>query len=308
MKLRIIQHRRWWYVISGILFVIGVAALFIWGLRWGLDFIGGSSLELEFLNANRPDVEIVRQLVVDDFKLNDVTVQTSGDKSIIMRFETITDETRQQILTKIGEMIADPNAPDTAVPTVNQLHFESIGPAVGQELRQKSIWAIILAIIGIVSYIAWAFRKVSRPVESWKYGTVAVVALAHDVVITCGMFAIAGHLFGMEVNTPFIAAVLTILGYSVHDTIVVFDRTRENLHRYHGDFEETVNQSVNETFARSINTTVATLLAVVAVLIFGGATIRPFALALTMGIFFGAYSSIFIASPLLVTWQKWGKR
>lgn len=308
MTLSIIQHRRWSYAVSGILFAVAVVALLTWGLRLGLDFTGGSLLEVEFLNTQRPETAALHTTVAALELGGEVTVQPVGEYGALFRFASVDQEVNQKILQSLGQLVADPTATDDAIPTVNQVRFESIGPAIGQELRTKSTWALTLAIVGIISYIAWAFRKVGRPVASWKYGVVAVIALAHDVVIVCGIFAILGKFLDVEINTPFIAAILTILGYSVNDTIVVFDRTRENLHRYRTDFEETVNISVNETMARSVNTTLTTLLAIVAVLLFGGTSIQSFALALAIGIFFGAYSSIFVASPLLVTWQKWGKR
>jgi len=177
---------------------------------------------------------------------------------------------------------------------VEELRFDSIGPSIGQELRAKAYKTILYVIIAIIFYVAWAFRKVAKPVNSWKYGVIAVIALLHDVLITIGVFVFLGRFLGVEINTPFIAALLTILGYSVNDTIVVFDRVRENLHRYHENFEETVNDSVNETITRSINTSTTTLLVLLAVYFFGGETIRNFILALIVGMAAGTYSSIFI--------------
>ncbi|MDP1709551.1 MAG: protein translocase subunit SecF [Candidatus Komeilibacteria bacterium] len=188
--------------------------------------------------------------------------------------------------------------------------FESIGPTVGKELLRRSIYSILAVLSAIIIYIAWAFRKVSQPVSSWKYGVAAVIALTHDVVIPCGIFAVLGHFWGVEIDILFITALLTMLGFSVHDTIVVFDRTRENLARarHQGSFEETVNQSVNETIRRSINTSMTAFLALLAMYLFGGDSVKYFVLALMMGIIFGTYSSIFIASPLLVVWNNWSHR
>jgi len=176
-------------------------------------------------------------------------------------------------------------------------------------MRQRSIWAVIAVVTAIVVYLAYAFRRVSRPVKSWKYGISAAVALVHDVTITAGVFAILGHFMGVEVDVPFVVALLTVLGYSVHDTIVVFDRTRENLLKFGSDdFADKVNGAVNQTIHRSINTSVATLLSLVALYFFGGETIHYFALALIVGIFFGTYSSIFLASMFLVSWEEWDRK
>ena len=183
--------------------------------------------------------------------------------------------------------------------------FESVGPVIGGELKEKSIKAIIIVLISIVIYIGWTFRRVSHPVSSWKYGLVALIALFHDIIITMGVFSILGHFYGVEVGMPFVVALLTILGYSVNDTIVVFDRTRENLlHSGWDDFEEVVNRSINETLMRSLNTSLTTLVVLLAIYLFGGATIQYFVLALIIGIIAGTYSSIFIASPLLVSLAK----
>ncbi|MBA3046872.1 protein translocase subunit SecF, partial [Candidatus Falkowbacteria bacterium] len=170
--------------------------------------------------------------------------------------------------------------------------------------KRKSVLAIIIVLIAIVLYIAWTFRKVSKPVASWKYGLAAIIALFHDVIITVGIFAVLGKFFGVEINTAFVAAILTVLGYSVNDTIVVFDRVRENLPKSEEDFEGTINTSVNQTITRSINTSITTLLVLLSIVFFGGATIRDFILALSIGVFVGTYSSIFLASPILVIWEK----
>lgn len=197
----------------------------------------------------------------------------------------------------------------TASGTLNNIEekrFDSIGPAIGSELKTNAIWAIMIALIAMVVYIGWAFRKVSYPISSYKYGMVATIALFHDVTITLGIFSFLGHYYNVEIGLPFVAAILAVLGYSVNDTIVVFDRTRENLLRSGmSDFEEIVNKSVNETMTRSINTTYTTLLVLFCVYLFGGESIRYFIVTLFVGIFFGTYSSIFIASPLLVTWHNW---
>ena len=192
---------------------------------------------------------------------------------------------------------------------VREKRFESIGPTVGVELKRRAGIAIFSALLAIILYIAWAFRKVSRPISSWKYALIAIAALLHDITIPAGIFAFLGYLKGVEVDALFISAILTILGFSVHDTIVVFDRIRENLGKFFNrPFEEIVAKSVSETLARSLNTSLTTLFVLTAVLIFGGETVRYLALALSLGIFFGTYSSICIASPLLIAWERWQQR
>lgn len=192
---------------------------------------------------------------------------------------------------------------------VSEKRFDSIGPSIGNELKTSTAWAILIALLAIGLYITWAFRKVSFPVSSSRYSVAAIVALFHDIIITMGAFSILGHFYGVEVGITFVAALLAILGYSINDTIVVFDRTRENLMRSHlNDFEEVVNRSVNETFVRSLNTSFTTLLTLFALYLFGGSSISYFVLALIIGISFGTYSSIFVASSLIVSWQKFDMR
>ena len=339
--MNIIKLRKFFLIFSGTLTVISILLLIMWGLNLGIDFTGGSLLEISYA-TNRPSVSGINSQLAD-LDLKGLKIQALGDKGYVLRFQQTGEEIHQQILTKLNAAVA-PAAPATenstntnsnnlikvepvdnssgiqvqgitvagntgntnVAPTnsVTEVRFNSIGPAIGSELKTKAFYAIILVVIAIIIYIAIAFRKVSYPVSSWKYGVAAVLALVHDIFVTVGIFVILGKFFGFEINTPFVAALLTILGYSVNDTIVVFDRVRENLHKYEGEFEEIVEKSIWETMARSINTIVTVELALIALLIFGGGVINDFVLPLLIGIFFGAYSSICIASPILVTWQK----
>ena len=189
---------------------------------------------------------------------------------------------------------------------MKQLRTNFIGGSVSGQIKKNAVMGIILAVIGIALYIAWAFRRVSAPVTSWEYGLGAVIALGHDILVTIGVFAVLGKFYGIEVGVPFIAALLTILGYSVNDTIVVYDRIRENLLREHGrtDFEETVNRSLNQTLGRSVNTSMTVIITLLAITIFGGESIRYFSLAILIGVSFGTYSSVYVASALLVTRYK----
>ncbi len=297
--INIIRYKTLWLIIAGVLVAASITAIALWGLKFGIDFIGGSLLEIEFKGERPAVADAAGEIAL--IGVENVNVQPVGNKGMIFRLKSIDEAKHQEILSRLKEKFGD----------VEEMRFESIGPTIGQELRKKATYAIVIVLICIILYIAWAFRKVSKPVASWKYGLIAIIALIHDVGIPIGLFAVLGKFMGVEVNSAFVAAILTILGYSVNDTIVVFDRIRENLIKSGGDydeFEKIVNESVNQTFARSINTTLTTLLALIAVFFWGGETVKYFALALIVGIGLGAYSSIFIASPLLVVLEKFKRR
>ncbi len=300
MNFPIIKLRKIWYTISGLALVASVVMLFIWGLKFSIDFTGGSLIEITFEN-NRPSVQEIQDSLAN-MNLGEVLIQPSGDKDVLIRLQNLTEEEHQQLLETLNNVFTTKKGETI----VRENRYESVGPIVGKELKDKAILALIFAIIFIIAYIAYAFRKVSKPVESWKFGVTAILALIHDTLIIIGVFAFLGKFFNVEVGAMFVTALLTILGFSVHDTIVVFDRTRENLftNRDRSDFEEIVNKSVNQTIWRSINTSFSTLLVLGAVYFFGGESIKYFTLALILGIIVGTYSSIFIASPLIVDWYK----
>jgi preprotein translocase subunit SecF len=314
--MKIIKYRNYFIAFSGTLTLIAILLWIMWGLNLGIDFTGGSLLEVQYAKDRPAITDVQAQLA--DLNLKGLKIQSSGDLGYIFRFQDTGEEMHQKVMTKLeGSVSTDNNlkvdssgnakinvVTANANTNVTEVRFESVGPSIGAELKTKAFYAIILVVISIIIYIAIAFRKVSYPISSWKYGVAAIIALVHDIFVTIGIFVILGKFFGFEVNTPFVAALLTILGYSVNDTIVVFDRVRENLHKYEGEFEEIVEKSIWETMARSINTIVTVELALLALLIFGGGVINDFVLPLLIGIFFGAYSSIFIASQILVAWQK----
>lgn len=296
------KYRQIYYIFSGLLIIGSLASVIIFGLKFGIDFTGGSILELEFKEERVSNREIEERL--SQFNLGEVIIQPTGERGVILRMKEINEEKHQEILKKFEE--------------IEEKRFELIGPAVGQELKQKTKTAIILALLAIASYIAFAFRRVSQPVASWQYGLATLVALFHDVIIPLGVFAYLGKFYNVEITIPIVAALLTVLGFSVHDTIVIFDRIRENLlapYRFYGGpsekaantkkilgFEEIVNLSLNQTLGRSINTVLTVLFVLFAILFWGGETLRHFSLALIVGTISGAYSSIFIASPLLISW------
>lgn len=298
-----IKYRKISYIISGIVVVTSLVAFIVWGLNPGIDFTGGTLLEVEYLPAGQagpevsPPLNVIREKV-DSLGFGGVLIQPIGEKGLLLRLRDINEEEHWRLIGVLGDL------PDGKA-GVEQKRFDSIGPVIGKELTRKAWTSIVVVILMIVSFIAWVFRKVSRPVQSWKYGLVAIVALIHDVVIPVGIFSVLGHFYHVEVDILFVTALLTILGFSVHDTIVVFDRVRENLKKSIGNsFEETVETSLKQVRSRSIKTSFAILLVLVAMLVFGGATTKYFTLTLILGIIFGTYSSLFLASPLLVTWQK----
>ncbi len=253
-------------------------------------------MQLEFQEQRPANSQISEAL--SEFGLGEITIQPTGSSGAVLQFKGVDEVIHQQILAKINELAK-----------VDEKSFQYIGPSIGQELRNKTEIAIALALLAITIYIAVVFRKVSRPVSSWKYGITSLIALFHDILIPLGVFSILGHLYNVEITIPIIAALLTVLGFSVHDTIVIFDRIRENiLRRGMSQFQETVDWSLNQTLGRSLSTVFTTLLVLFTIFFFGGQTLKYFALTLIIGITSGAYSSIFIASPLLVSWYKWSAR
>ena len=235
---------------------------------------------------------------LSSLNLGGMTVQPVGDTDMDIRTKTLEEDVHQNIIKQLTASYG----------TTTELQYNAIGPAIGEELRQKAVSALIIVFLAILAFIAWSFRKVSAPVQSWKYGIIVIATSFHDVAIPVGLFVLLGKFANVEIGTPFIAAILTIMGYSINDTIVVLDRVRENLQKTSGTFEDIVERSVQQTMLRSFNTSMTTTLALLAVYFFGGSSIHDFALALIVGILTGTYSSIFIASPLLVTWQKWSSR
>lgn len=329
---------RWlWYTVSGSLIVLSIIGVLVRGVPYGIDFSGGAMMELRY-TKEVPSSDSIKA-ITDRLNISSANIQRT-ETGYILRMPEINDQTHMQLLAELRSAIGQKgnapqvnvqNAPgaegiklDVAGTTVNgqeansqadvdanqviELRFDTVGPVVGKELKTRSVQALILVLLAIMAYIAFAFRKVSWPVKSWKYGAAAVLALFHDVIITIGVYVWVASFTGWEVDTVFIAALLTILGYSVNDTIVVFDRIRENLPRMSGQFDDVVNASVNQTLGRSINTSMTTILVMLAIFIFGGSTLRPFTFALVIGIGLGTYSSIFIASPILVTWNRLTQR
>lgn len=290
----VIKYKKWFFLFSGTFVLASWLAILIWGLNPGIDFTGGTLIEVEYASA-RPEEAVVRQTLTP-LLAGDPLVQSAGERGIIVKTKALSETDRVTVteaLKKIGQG-----------PMVEK-RLTSIGPSIGKELRGKAMLSITLVVLLIISFIAFSFRHVSEPVRSWKYGLIAIVTLAHDISIPAGLFAVLGHFYGAEVDTLFVTALLAILGLSVSDTIVVFDRIRENLRLRKGSFGDTVGESISQVFTRSINTSVTVLLAVLALYLFGPQSTRFFALTLGVGLVFGTYSSIFVASPLLVVWENW---
>lgn len=292
--MNIIRYRKIWYIFSGILIAASITALSLWGLQLGIDFTGGSLLEVEFSGV-RPSVADVNA-TLQPLGLGDIRVQPSGEIGALIRMKNVDEPTHQAIVAILIHEFG----------SVTEKRFDSIGPVIGSELKQKSLVALFLVFIAIIVYIAWAFRRVGKPVASWKYGIAAFIALIHDALIPIGVFSVLGKFYGVELESLFVAALLTVIGFSVHDTIVVFDRIRENLSRSVGNepFDEVVGKSVSQTITRSISTSLTTVLVMAALFFFGGASTKFFSLAFLIGVISGTYSSIFIASSLLVDWQR----
>jgi preprotein translocase subunit SecF len=295
----IVNNRKFFFALSGLLIVGSIVAMFMYGFNFGIDFKGGSLLEVSYVNA-RPELEATKT-ELNKLDLGNYILTPSGDKNYILKARDITPAEKTSIIGVLSK--------DTANPAKEE-KFNSIGPVVGTQLKNKAFIAIIAVIICIVLFITFAFRKVSQPVASWKYGLATIIALAHDVVIPTGVFVTWIHFHGGEIDLLFVTALLAILGYSVHDTIVVFDRVRENLrtHSSKETFTEVVGASVTQTFGRSINTSLTIFLSLAALYFIGGESTKDFAFVLLVGVIAGTYSSIFVASPLLVTLEKLQKK
>ncbi len=262
-----------------------VLSLLLFGLRFGIDFTGGTILEAEYKESRPPMGEISTSL--QDAGITSFTVQPLGEKGVVVRLKEIPQETHALLLEKLGDQ-------------AQENRFETIGPVIGKELRSKTVWFTILSLLLIVGYIAFAFRRTVEYMKPWQWSVAALVSLSHNLLIPLGGLAILGKFQGVEVDIPIVVALLTVVGYSINDTIVVFDRIRENLVRHRGiDFEDTVQKSVRETFSRSFNTSFTTILVLLAIVFLGGATLRLFALILIIGIVAGTYASLFFAPWVL---------
>ena len=288
----IVKYRKIFFIIAAVLSVVSIFSLFYFGLKFGIDFKGGSIVEVSYAET-RPDVDTVRQKT-SELSFGNIYLQPSGEKDLIVKTKELNGEEHSNLLYKLsldGQL------------ALEEKKFNSIGPSIGKELRSKAWLAVVSVILGIVLFIAFAFRKVSEQVSSWKYGIITTIALLHDIIIPAGIFAALGK----EVDSLFVVAILSVMGLSVHDTIVVFDRIRENLKLKISDkFEETVGKSLNQTFTRSINTSLTIVLVLLSLFLLDRNQPRTF-LLLLIGIIVGTYSSIFVASPCLYLSRNYRK-
>lgn len=301
-----VKNRRIFYIISLVLILISIVSLFVWKLELGIDFKGGSVIEVRYTET-LPDANMIEANMANlasEISLGNYVLQSVGETDYSIKSRLVTDIERQQIQDAFS---------NNGALQIDLKKMNSVGPLIGKEAAQKAIISIVLVVLSIILFITFTFRGVSKPVQSWKYGLMAIVALAHDIIIPIGVFSILGHYLGYEVDTLFVTALLVILGFSIHDTIVVYDRIRENLshsnkERDGKNFETIVGESVKQTFVRSINTSMTTILALFVLYFLGPEATKHFSLALIIGVGVGTYSSIFIASALLVTIEKWQKK
>lgn len=290
-----ITHKKALYIFSLVLLVVALGLVAVFGLKPGIDFTGGSLLELTYQTERPEQVALVE--LIQSTGIQKPIVRYSGEQGVVITMETLTQEQKEVLLSALSSVSGS---------SVTVERFTSIGPTLGKELAVKSFVALLLVVFTILLYVAYVFRKVTQPVSSWKYGFAAIISLAYNVLITIGVFALLGQLFGTEVDTLFVTALLVVLGYSVNDAIVVLDRVRENLalqpeEEREAQFVATVGHSITETIARSVSTGTATLIALLALVLFGSESTRMFSVALMVGILVGTYSSLCIAAPLLVS-------
>jgi preprotein translocase subunit SecF len=288
----IVGKRYWYFGLSVLVILPGVIALATWGLPLAIDFTGGSLLEVRFEAGAAPEPGQVVSLY-EEFEIGDPLVQSVGTDEISARSKTLVESTMRALIGEMERRFGEP---------VTVLRFESVGPSVGAEVAERAGGAVALATVGILAYITYAFRGVPNAL---RFGVAAILAMLHDVLLVVGVEAILGRFLGWEVDALFLTALLTVIGFSVHDSIVVFDRIRENQRIYRSlDFETLVNHSIVQTLDRSINTQLTVMLVLLALLLFGGVTTRHFVAILLIGVFSGTYSSIFNAAPILVVWEK----
>ena len=282
---------KWLYfLLSAVVIIPGLISLFMFGLRPGIDFIGGSLLEFRFTKEINPQ-EISKSLTSKDYTVS--SVQLSGEKTFLLRMPPLEKEKADQVKTLLSESFGE---------SPEEIRFEIVGPTLGKELLIKTIVAIILAAGFILGYVAWRFKNA-------KFGACAILAMFHDSLVMLGSFSLLGHFLGVEVDTLFVTAMLTVLSFSVHDTVVVYDRIRESQKLYPNvAFEQLVNKAVTETLSRSLNNSLTIIFMLIALVLLGGVTIKWFVVALLIGTVSGTYSSTFNAAPLLVVWENLSKR
>ncbi len=292
MKFEFIKYRKFYYAFSAVLIIASLLALVLWGVNPGIEFVGGSVIEVEY-SEERPTMEVVESQLAE-INLTDANIQFLGENGLIIRTGSADENIHRNIL--------------IALEGADEKYFESIGPAIGEELKRASFIAIIIASLLVIIYIAISFREDDGSVNSWKYGTTAAgVAFLHDILIVIGVFSLLGYLYGVQLTIPIAVALLTTLGYSINDTVVIFDRIRENLRENKSgkdSLEIIIDKSLNQTIGRSLGTSITTLLVLFSLLFLVGGVLYYFILALILGVIFGTYSSIFLAGCLIFDWNN----
>lgn len=294
----IIEKKYWYFALSLLVVIPGLVFLLLYGLNLSIDFTGGSRITLNFPTQIS---KTEKQIIINTLNKEKIEVKNleTSNNLVFIRTTQIEQNQNNKFVNIISKDFKG----------VRETEFETIGPTIGKEITSNAIKAVIIASLLIVLYVTWSFRKVPKPASSLLFGVSTIIALIHDVLVVVGIFAILGHFFKVEVDSLFVTAILTIIGFSVHDTIVVFDRIRENLLKMHGEsFSKVVNESILQTLGRSLNTSLTVILVLIALLLFGGESIRWFVVALLIGITSGTYSSIFNAAPILVLWHEWKEK
>ena len=290
MTINFLKYKNFFLVFSSLVIIVCAVLMVIWPLKPSIEFTGGSVLEIKYQD-NRPASQEVQDKI-KDLNLGDVAIQQVEDKGLILRMQSTSEDIHQKVVEKLKE-----------TGNFEEQSFESIGPVVGKELYQKTVLLVIVSLIAMLLYIAFAFRNVPGPVSPWIYGLASFLILTHDVVVPLGVFSVLGKVYGIQVTIPIITALLTVVGYAINNVIVVYDRTRENLLRTRNiNFAEIANISINQTLSRQINTSLAVLFPLFAMYFISGVALKYFSLALILGIITGTYSSIFLATPMLVAW------
>ena len=286
-----VGKRHWFFLFSFLVILPGIVFLVISpGLKPGIDFTGGSTLTLGFSNTVT-QLQVRNEITLLGYP--EASVQSFGEDTFFIRSRELSESDKNDIITAMETKLSKDG--------VNVLSFDLVSPVIAQETILNGVYAVLAAIVGVFAFLWWAFRSVPSP---FRYGIAAIIALLHDTIIVVGVFAILGNLADIEVNTMFLIAILTVIGYSVNDTIVVFDRLRENISNYpNREFSDNVNVSISETLGRSLNTSLTLVVTLLALFLFGGATIQNFLLVLLIGVVAGTYSSIGIASQVLVVWE-----
>ncbi|MDP2820940.1 MAG: protein translocase subunit SecF [bacterium] len=285
-----IKYRKIYYLITGALLIGSIASFLLYGFNYGIEFTGGSILELSF-SDNRPSNQEVEEILKTE-KLDQFNVQPVGEKEMSIRLPYINEAKHQDLKNKLKEKW-----------NFEEISFEGIGSVIGAELKSRTKLVVALALIAIIFYITLSFKQVSYPIKSWQYGVSSLFTIAYDLIIVLGVFSVLGHFYNISLTIPIITALLMIVGYSINNTVVVFDRIRENSNKYYkNDYQEIVNVSLNQTLFRSLGTSLTTLFPLLAIFFLAGQSLKYFSLALILGISVGAFSSLFLTSSVLVSW------